>query len=136
MDKGYRLLERIELGEAKNSYDTVESTQYLIESIHHHLADLLNTHAGNAMIAKDYGLPDFNDVLADKSNIVREIRNSVKATIEKFEPRLAGVEVRYVPHTDDPLQLRFAVNGEVFHNNKKTRMNIDLSVGVDGKFSV
>ncbi|QUJ70024.1 type VI secretion system baseplate subunit TssE (plasmid) [Photobacterium sp. GJ3] len=136
MDKGYRLLERIELGESKNSYDTVGSTQYLIESIHYHLADLLNTHTGNAMIALDYGLPDFNDVLADKSNIVREIRHSVKQTIEKYEPRLTGVVVRYIPHADNPLQLNFAVSGEVYHNDKKTMMNIDLSVGVDGKFSV
>ena len=61
MEKGFRLLERIELGEAKNCYERVVAHSHIVESIHMHLAELLNTHMGNAMIDVDYGLPDFND---------------------------------------------------------------------------
>lgn len=136
MEKGYRLLERIELGESKNSFEKVVSHKHFIESIHLHLADLLNTHSGNAMIDQEYGLPDFNDVLSNNSNVVREIRANIKSSIEKFEPRIRNVNVIYVPINDNPLQLNFAIKGEIFHNGSQVPLAIDVSMGVDGQFNV
>ncbi|WP_413111691.1 type VI secretion system baseplate subunit TssE [Thaumasiovibrio sp. DFM-14] len=136
MDKGYRLLERIERGEPKSSYDKVISHDLLIESIHSHLRDLLNTHAGNAMIAEEYGLPDFNDVLSEKSNLVHEVRISIKRCVERYEPRLSNVSVTYTENPDDILLLRFAVSGVVRHNNEELSLNINVAVDVDGQFEV
>ncbi len=136
MEKGYRLLERIELGEPKNCYDKVVSHKHLIESIHIHLADLLNTHAGNAMIDGDYGLPDFNDVLATNSNLVRNIQQNIRSTIERYEPRLRNIDVHYREDHNNPLQLGFGILAEVFHNGGKVSMSIDIFMGVDGQFNV
>ncbi len=136
MEKGYRFLERLELGEAKNSYEKVESHQHLIESIHLHLADLLNTHAGNAMIDAGYGLPDFNDVLATNSNLVRTIQKNIADTIGKFEPRLKNISVHYMHDFHNPLQLSFGISGEVDHNGGKVPMSINVFMGVDGQFNV
>lgn len=136
MDKGYRFLERVELGERKDSFERVISHKCLIESIHNHLRDLLNTHAGNAMIANDYGLPDFNDVLAENANLLREIRENIKDAIEQYEPRLKDVSVKSLSRPDDPLQLCFAVSGQVNHNGKDLPLSIDVSVGIDGRFDV
>ncbi|NOH72450.1 type VI secretion system baseplate subunit TssE [Vibrio pectenicida] len=136
MEKGYRLLERIELGEPKNCYEKVVSHKHLIESIHIHLADLLNTHAGNAMIDNDYGLPDFNDVLASQSNLVRHIQQNISTTIYKFEPRLGNIEVTYRQDFHNPLQLSFGITGEVSHNGGQVPMSINVFMGVDGKFNV
>jgi len=121
MEKGYRLFERIELGESKNSYEKVISHKHLIESIHHHLADLLNTHAGNAMIDTDYGLPDFNDVLSNHTNLVLNIRKNIIYTIKKFEPRIKLADVQYRANNDDPLQLNFSISGDISHNGKDIR---------------
>lgn len=136
MEKGFRLLERIELGESKGSYEKVVSQRHLIESVHLHLTDLLNTHSGNAMIDGEYGLPDFNDVLANSSNLVRSIQKSIKSTIERFEPRLKSVEVNYRQDHHNPLQLGFGIRGEVFHNGGKVPMSINIYMGTDGKFNV
>ncbi|GAA5644951.1 MULTISPECIES: type VI secretion system baseplate subunit TssE [Vibrio] len=136
MEKGYRLLERIELGEPKNCYEKVVSHQHLVESIHIHLADLLNTHAGNAMIDNDYGLPDFNDVLSTNTNLVRHIQQNIRTTIEKFEPRLKGIEVFHRDDFHNPLQLSFGISGEVTHNGGKVPMSINVFMGVDGQFNV
>ncbi|OCH07658.1 type VI secretion system baseplate subunit TssE [Aliivibrio fischeri] len=136
MEKGYRLLERIELGEPKNCYEKVVSHKHLIESIHLHLADLLNTHAGNAMIDNDYGLPDFNDVLSNNTNLVRNIQQNIKVSIEKFEPRMRNVEVHYRHDNNNPLQLGFGIGGEVIHNGGKVSMAINIFMGVDGQFNV
>ncbi|EGR1757723.1 TPA: type VI secretion system baseplate subunit TssE [Vibrio parahaemolyticus] len=136
MEKGYRLLERIELGEPKNCYEKVVSHKHLIESIHLHLADLLNTHSGNAMIDGEYGLPDFNDVLSNNTNLVRHIQKNITATIERFEPRLLNVEVHYREDHHNPLQLGFGIRGEVSHNGGKVPMSIDVYMGTDGQFNV
>lgn len=136
MEKGYRFLERVELGEPKNSYEKIVSHKHLIESIHLHLADLLNTHAGNAMIDNEYGLPDFNDVLSNNINLVRNIQQNIRASIEKFEPRLRNVEVHYSQDNKNPLQLSFSIGGEVIHNGGKVPMAINIFMGVDGQFNV
>ncbi|WP_299015020.1 type VI secretion system baseplate subunit TssE [uncultured Photobacterium sp.] len=136
MEKGYRLLERIELGEPKNCYEKVVSHQHLVESIHLHLADLLNTHAGNALIDGEYGLPDFNDVLANNTNLVRHLQQNIRTTVEKFEPRLQGVEVQYRQDHHNPLLLSFGISGEVLHNGGKVPMSINVFMGVDGQFNV
>lgn len=136
MEKGYRFLERVELGEPKNSYEKIVSHKHLIESIHLHLADLLNTHAGNAMIDSEYGLPDFNDVLSNNINLVRNIQQNIRSSIEKFEPRLKNVEVHYSHDNKNPLQLSFSIGGEVMHNGGKVPMAINIFMGVDGQFNV
>jgi len=136
MEKGYRLLERIELGEPKNCYEEIVSHRHLIESIHLHLADLLNTHAGNAMIDQDYGLPDFNDVLSSNRNLVINIRQHIRTSIEKFEPRLKNVEVHYLQDSNNALQLSFAISGEITHNGNKKSMSLSVFMGIDGQFNV
>ncbi|WP_047046459.1 type VI secretion system baseplate subunit TssE [Vibrio mexicanus] len=136
MEKGFRLLERIELGEPKNSYERVYSHQHLIESVHNHLADLLNTHSGNAMIDGDYGLPDFNDVLASNSNLVRTVQQNIQETIAKFEPRLQDVSVHYREDHHNPLQLGFGISGVVTHNGGNVPLAINVFLGTDGQFNV
>ncbi|MCK6263558.1 type VI secretion system baseplate subunit TssE [Vibrio sp. ZSDE26] len=136
MEKGYRFLERIELGEPKRSYEKVVSHKDLIESVRVHLGDLLNTHSGNAMIDTDYGLPDFNDVLSTNNNLVRHIQKNILSTIEKFEPRLKSVEVHYQEDNHNALHLGFGISGEVFHNGGKVPMSINVYMGTDGQFNL
>jgi len=136
MEKGYRLLERIELNEPKSSYEKIVSHKHLIESIHLHLADLLNTHAGNSMTDEEYGLPDFNDVLADNTNLVRRVQQNILDAIEKYEPRIMGTYVQYKEDHHNPLQLSFSICGEVVHNGESVPMSIDIFMETDGQFNV
>lgn len=136
MEKGYRLLERIERGEPKKSYQKVTSSKALMDSIRSHLVELLNTHIGSSMIAYDYGLPDFNDVLSSNSNLIQEIQTSIKLVIEKFEPRLAEIKVHYKKDTLNPIQLNFGVSGQVKHNGNPLSTTISIYMGVDGQFEI
>ena len=136
MDKGYRLFERIELGEPKSSHEKVRSHRHLIESIHLHLSELLNTHVGNAMIDTRYGSPDFNDVLSSNENLVCYIQQSIRETIEIFEPRLRNIQVHYKESQYNKLQLSFSIAAEVFHNGDKVPMAISVFMGTDGQFKI
>ncbi|MDA9557259.1 type VI secretion system baseplate subunit TssE [Vibrio sp.] len=136
MEKGFRLLERIELGEAKRSFEREKSTRHLVDSIHLHLADLLNTHAGNALIDEEYGLPDFNDVLAQQNNLVRHIQANIQETIESFEPRMQNVKVTHIEDENSALKLSFSISGEVLHNGSDVPMAISVFMGIDGQFNI
>ncbi|MCL9783488.1 type VI secretion system baseplate subunit TssE [Vibrio sp. S4M6] len=136
MDKGFRLFERIELGEPKSCYQKVTTSKTALDSIRLHLVELLNTHIGNAMIAHDYGLPDFNDVLSTNANLIHSIQSSICHVIEKFEPRLSAIHVHYKKDTFNPLQLSFGISGEVIHNGNKLPTSINVYMGVDGQFEV
>lgn len=136
MDKGYRLFERIELNEPKNSHEKNVSHHHHVESIHRHLSELLNTHAGNAMIDTRYGSPDFNDVLSSNANLVRYIQQNIRETIEIFEPRLRNIHVYYKDEQRNPLQLSFSIHAQVFHNGDKVPMSINVFMGTDGQFKI
>ena len=136
MDKGYRLFERIELNEPKNSHEKIVSQEHLIESIHRHLCELLNTHAGSAMIDIRYGSPDFNDVLASHANLVRYIQENIRETIEIFEPRLKNVHVEYKNEQPNPVKLSFNIHAQILHNAHTHPMSIPLYMGTDGQFNI
>ena len=136
MDKGYRLFERIELNEPKNSHERSVSQKHLIESINRHLSELLNTHAGSAMIDIRYGSPDFNDVLASNANLVRYIQQNIRETIEIFEPRLKNVHVEYKTEQPNPIKLSFNIHAQVFHNANTHSMSIPISIDTDGQFNI
>ncbi len=80
-----------------------------VDSIIDHLQRILNTRQGNVLIADDYGVPDFLDFLQTYPDSVREIEESIRSAIDKYEPRLSGASVTFIPREDDDLTLRFQI---------------------------
>lgn len=135
MKKSYRLLERIERGMPINRHEKGATHQHLVTSIHLHLCELLNTHAGSAMIDPRYGTTDFNDVLSSNANFIRQIQHSIRETIELFEPRLTNVHVQYVDQ-QFAAHLRFSIHAEIVDNDEKIPLLIPLSIGTNGQFNI
>lgn len=136
MDKGYRLFERIELGEPKSCHKKITSHHHLVQSIHLHLTELLNTHTGNAMIDTRYGLPDFNQQLSSNSHLIRDLQQDIRDVIERFEPRLKNIHVHYLDQQINPLHLSFSIQAQVIHNGEKSPISISVSMGTDGQFNL
>jgi len=80
-----------------------------IDSVLSHLQRILNTRQGNVPIAGDYGIPDFLDFLQTYPESVHQIEHNIKNAIDKYEPRLSGATVTYVPDEDETLTLRFEI---------------------------
>jgi type VI secretion system protein len=80
-----------------------------VQSVLSHLQRILNTRQGNVVIAGDYGVPDFLDFLQSYPESVHEIEHNIKNAIDKYEPRLSGASVTFVPDEDDALILRFQI---------------------------
>ena len=80
-----------------------------LDSVLAHLRRILNTRQGNVPIAADYGVPDFLDFLQSYPESVREIEQSIRNAVDKYEPRLSRATVTYLPDEGDALILRFQI---------------------------
>lgn len=104
-----RLLERIRSVEREPLRRGGDNRRRCIDSVLSHLQRILNTRQGNVPIAPDYGVPDFLDFMQSFPESVRDIQQSIKNAIDKYEPRLSAAAVTYLPDEDDILTLRFQI---------------------------
>ncbi len=101
-----------------------------------HLRRLLNTRQGMALSAPDYGVPDFMDALRHLPESAGEMERAIKASIEKFEPRLHDVEVEYAPEERDVLTLGFVVRARLVTTNEEIGVSFITRVNPDGPVDV
>jgi type VI secretion system protein len=103
------LLERL----ADPRPDAVRTTQQnerqIVASVLDHLTKMLNTRRGNAPVAADYGIPDIVDLVHSFPDAIRIMEQAIRATIDKYEPRLTNVRVRHSGVEDDVFCLHFEV---------------------------
>lgn len=131
-----RLFERIRMRAKNPGRSMTEDPRKVIDSVMLHVQCLLNTRQGGVQIAEDYGLPDFNDVLHSQASAPREIEKSIRQTIQKYEPRLRAVRVRYIPIEDDILSLNFEIHARMAFENAEESIVFESQLGQDGKITI
>lgn len=131
-----RLLERIGAWKREPHRRVREDPRRAIDSVLNHLQRILNTKQGNVPIAEDYGLPDFTDFSVSYSESVREMERAIRQVIQKYEPRLTGVRVGFLPQENDLLSLRFQITARLVTDQRKVPVLFQTVVGSDGKISV
>ena len=126
-----RLLERIRSVE-REPHRGAGNQSRCVESVLSHLQRLLNTRQGNVPIAADYGVPDFLHFLQTHPESVHEIERSLKNCIDKYEPRLSGASVTYLPDQDETLTLRFQIIAGLTTQNGR-KVYFETLVDTDGR---
>jgi type VI secretion system protein len=126
-----RLLERIRNGERDLSRRGVEEPQRISDSVLEHLRRILNTRQGCVPIADDYGVPEFTEYLHLGSEAYRELEKVLRTTIQKYEPRLKGVRVSFIPEEEDRLALllQFQVVARLASDS---RVQVQFETSIDG----
>lgn len=132
---GERLLERLRTWETEPHRRGSEDLRRCIDSIIDHLQKMLNTRQGNVPIADDYGVPDFLDFLQSYPDSVREIESSLKSAIERYEPRLSGASVTFLPDEGNSLTLRFQISARLANDGER-QVYFETMVDTDGKIVV
>lgn len=132
---GERLLERLRSWENEPHRRGSEDQRRCMDSIVDHLRKMLNTRQGNVPIADDYGVPDFLDFLQSYPDSVREIESSLKSAIERYEPRLSGTSVTFMPDENDSLTLRFQISARLAIEGER-QVYFETMVDTDGRISV
>ncbi len=131
-----RLLERIRRMEENPDHRGGVSPQRVISSVLSHLQKLLNTRQGCALIAADYGIPDFTELITEFSfETVDEFARSIEQVIRTYEPRLSQVEVTVDPQDEVTLELRFRVYAALELTDKR-RVPVMFETIVDPRGNV
>src|SRR4030042_2574212 len=130
-----RLLERIRTWEKEPTRREREDSRRVIDSVLRHLQRVLNTKQGNVLIAEDYGIPDFSELVGSYPDSVRDIEKTIRQDIQKYEPRLRAVKVSFIPQEEDLLTLRFQIIA-MLSSESKAQVLLETIVDSDGKIDV
>lgn len=105
-------------------------------SVAAHLAKMLSTRAGSVQTLPAYGLPDLNDMRLSLHDSLQQARIAIERFIEAYEPRLREVRVIALPRHQDPLSLRFAIEGLLDIEGCKRRVSFSASLDGSGQVKV
>jgi type VI secretion system protein len=92
--------------------DSIPENKRLMHSIMDHLNRMFNTRTGSIPHLKDYGLPDISEIYRKGSEGIDELREAIKRTVEKYEPRLKNVRVARKEEAVQDFRLEFILSGE------------------------
>ncbi|MBA3708237.1 MAG: type VI secretion system baseplate subunit TssE [Planctomycetes bacterium] len=102
----------------------------LLRSILANLQNLLNTRVGSAAAQMDLGTPAANEIALDFPASLSRLQESIRACIQRYEPRLRAVEVAFVDTARDALLLHFQVTARLVgdeHDGLLFRTTVDPS---------
>ncbi|MCA9423340.1 MAG: type VI secretion system baseplate subunit TssE [Nitrospira sp.] len=131
------LRERLRGGEGHSPSLTIEQdTQAFADSVLRHLRNMLNMRVGHALAQPDYGMPDGSEFIHSVPDAVDEVRRVLKNSIEKFEPRLRHVRVKFCPEDNDPLRLRFEVMADLVMERDKASLWFETKIDSRGHIDI
>ncbi len=125
------LLERLRDPEADEGRRASDDLEALEASILAHLRRMLNSRQGHALAALDYGMPDLSEALRTYPSSISSVEQAIRASIEKYEPRLRDVSVRFVESEHDVLTLSFQIRGRLVRD-RNLGLQVSTRIGPDG----
>ena len=131
-----RLIERIRDRNIGPRRREGQDPKRMIDSVVRHLERILNTKQGNAQIADDFGIPDFTDFKSAFPDAHRDLERSLRQTIQKYEPRLTSVRVKFVPRDDEMLTVSFQIMARLVLEGRKDPIVFESILGADGKINI
>lgn len=136
MRREHSLLDRLDNEVLPASYSTKFDWNAFLDSVTSNIQNMLNVRVGSVKALQEFGMPDFNDVVNQFPDAVLYIRNSIQHFIEEYEPRLESVSVYYVPDPDQPLLMKYAIEGTLRYREQVSRVAFDTVLTGSGQATV
>lgn len=136
MPRERSLLERLRDPEGESARTIHENPARLAESVLANLRSLLNSRPGMSSALPEYGIPDLSDIAYSMPDSAGRMRNAIRTAIERYEPRLRRVTVKYVSDPMDPLTLRFDVTAELVTNEARATVQFETRYDPTGRVSI
>ena len=108
----------------------------MIDSILRHLEQIMNTRWGSTQIAEDYGVPDFTDLSTGFPDGLRDLERTIRNTIQKYEPRLKSVRVKFIPQEETMLAVSFQIVAQLILDEGKNPVTFQTVMDSDGKVTI
>lgn len=106
----------------------------LRQSIMRNLRDVLNARAGHAKAQMDLGTPPPSELVQEYPACIPRMQRSIAACIAKYEPRLEGVRVTFLPQ-EGSLSLHFQVAAQLA-DGSRTPVSFSTQVDQRGQVSL
>ena len=136
MRKEHSLLDRLDNEALPASYTTRFDWHSFLDSVTLNIQNMLNVRLGSVKALQGFGMPGFNDVVNQFPDAVQYIRNAIQHFIETYEPRLESVNVYYVPDPEQPLLMKFAIEGRLRYQDQVSRVAFDTVLTGNGQATV
>ncbi len=135
------LLERVaasreEAVAARYAATAADDPEARMESVRRHLTKLLNARQGMCEADPDYGLPALTDLLAGGAECVRLTQEAIRATIEKYEPRLRRVRVSHRAEEGGRQTLVFRIDAVLVGRGSEHRVWYETAFSPTGEAQV
>lgn len=130
------LLERLSKPTKLGARTLSENTGELVRSILRNLVKLLNSRMGHAPAQMDYGIPEPSEVAHAFPDALGTMQRSIRTSIEKYEPRLTGVNVMHVESEEDQFTLRFQITGQLATSKERVPVCFDTLVDSTGRIKL
>ena len=108
----------------------------MVASIVRHLERILNTRWGSAQTADDYGIPDFTDLRSGLPDAIRDLERAIRNTIQKYEPRLEAVRVKFIPQEKTMLAVSFQIVARLILEGEKNPVVFESTMDPDGRVTI
>jgi type VI secretion system protein len=102
-------------------------------SVLRNLQNLLNTRLGSAPAQMDLGMPAPSDIAQASPDAISLVMRNLRACIEKYEPRLASVEIAHIESGDEVLTLRFQISARLGGSTEGAAISFDTVVDPAGR---
>jgi type VI secretion system protein len=126
------LLERLARGGKGQVRTLTEDTNAIVRSILRNLQKILNTRQGHAPAQLDFGIPAPSDITTNFPESIPMMQKIIRDSIEKYEPRLTGVNVVHVESEHDVLSLRFQITARLATAQSHAPVFFDTLVNSSG----
>ncbi len=130
------LLERLARPKTRGGRTMAENTNEGIKSILRHLTNMLNTRVSHAPAQMDYGIPEPSEVAHAFPDALGQMQRAIRTCIEKYEPRLTGVNVMHVESEEDQFALRFQITAQIATSKERMPVCFDTLVDSAGRIRV
>lgn len=113
-----------------------ENPNAVADSVLAHLRRMLNTRQGIASTVPDYGIPDLADMVHSFPEAIDRMRRSIRASIEKYEPRLKNITIEHNQEEEGIFQLHFEIKGEIVTEGEKLPVAFHTTLDASGRAQV
>jgi type VI secretion system protein len=113
------------------------SDREIRESILQNLMNMCSTRLGTMLSCPDYGIASVSEMVQLFPDAISIMAQSLRHTIQTYEPRLQNVQIVHIPATDTgDLVLKFEVRARVVLEGNKTAVRFETALDPSRRITI
>jgi type VI secretion system protein len=132
---GVGLLTRIRRPELASPRRAV-SDREVRDNVLANLIRMCGTRQGTMLTCPDYGIADVSEMVHAFPEAITLMAQTLRHTIQNYEPRLQNVQVIHVPEETIELTLRFEIRARVVLDGNKTAVKFESTLDASRRITI